>query len=331
MTNHVKIHGIIPRIQYTANGTLSTFTFPFAIFAEDNIEVYLDNTKQSDTTYSVSGVRDSEGGSVTFTTAPTSGTIVTIVRNLSIERTSDFQEGGALRADTLNDEFDYQIACQQQIADNLNRAMTLPPYATNTDVDFTIPTPDPGKAFVWSADGKKLENSTVAVNALESTLKGYKIAAETAASTATTKASAASDKADIATAQAETATTQAGIATAKAEEAASTLSNTANKDLDNISNTGQAVICALPLPNYSAGISESGTSFTAPSDGWVYIVRNAPQNSYLRGSIDGVQISYNAQRFSTACDISDLIPISKDSIFETASGTSITFFPCKGV
>ena len=188
MTEHVKIYGVVPKKQYVADGTLTTFEFPFAIFNESDIEVYLNNTKQSGTTYTVSGMRDSDGGAITFATAPTSGTIITIMRHLSIERQSDFQEGGALRADTLNDELDYQIACQQQIAENLNRSMVLPPYAVNDDVDLTLPTPSAGKAIVWNADGTNLENSTVQVNALESTLKGYKETAESAASTATTKA-----------------------------------------------------------------------------------------------------------------------------------------------
>ena len=100
MTDHVKIHGVIPRTQYVGNGVLTMYEFPFAIFSADDIEVYLNDTKQSSTSYSVSGVRNSDGGSVTFATAPANGTIITIVRNLSIERTSDFQEGGTLRADT---------------------------------------------------------------------------------------------------------------------------------------------------------------------------------------------------------------------------------------
>lgn len=100
---------------------------------------------------------------------------------------------------------------------------------------------------------------------------------------------------------------------------------------NNLTRGNKQEILDWGMPDYSSGVAESGNSFTAPSDGWVYFVRNAPLNSYLRATIDNVQISYNAQRVSTACDISDFLPISSGSVFETASGTSITFFPCKGV
>ena len=72
MSEHVKIYGVIPKKQYVADGTTVTYEFPFAIFSADEIEVYLGDTKQSSTLYSVSGVRNSSGGSVTFVTAPES-------------------------------------------------------------------------------------------------------------------------------------------------------------------------------------------------------------------------------------------------------------------
>ena len=103
MTDHIKIYGVKPRIQYVANGTSTVYEFPFAIFDASDVDVYLNDTKQASTSFTVSGVRDSDGGSVTFATAPASGVIVSLVRNLSIARTSDFQEGGALRANVLNE------------------------------------------------------------------------------------------------------------------------------------------------------------------------------------------------------------------------------------
>ena len=38
MTEHVKIYGIKPRIQYVADGTSETYEFPFAIFSTSDIE-----------------------------------------------------------------------------------------------------------------------------------------------------------------------------------------------------------------------------------------------------------------------------------------------------
>ncbi len=328
MTDHVKIYGIKPRIQYVADGTLTEYEFPFAIFKTTDIEVYFGDTKQDSSTYTVSEARHSDGGSITFESAPTSGTIITIVRNLSIERTSDFQEGSTLRAKVLNDELDYQIACQQQIAENLNRSMVLPPYATDNDVDLTLPTPSAGKAIVWNADGTNLENSTVEVNALESTLKGYKEAAESAASTATTKAEIASDKADI-------ASDKADIATAKAAEAVATLASKANKDMDNLSTTGKESLTAFGMPDYSAGVSKTvGSSYTAESNGWIYI-RAYTANGTVTLKINDTESASWHTDSGQAKQIGFLTPVQKGSSWVcTKSGTSnvgyLIFYPSIG-
>ena len=258
MSNHIKIYGVKPRIQYVANGTLTEYEFPFAIFKASDIDVYFNDKLQDQSDYTVTTVRDIEGGSVIFETAPINGTVITIVRNLSIERTTDFQEGGALRAKVLNDELDYQIACQQQIADNLNRSMVMPPYAIDSDVDLTLPTPSAGRAIVWNSEGTNLENSAVKVNELESTMKGYKESAESSATIATEKASIASDKADIASAQAQ-------IATGKADEAKETLNAKANKDMDNLSTVGKASLVCLCVPDLSRGISKTAGTQTSPN------------------------------------------------------------------
>ena len=266
MSNHIKIQGTSPRIQYVADGKLNAYEFPFVIFNPSDINVYFNDKVQDLDTYTVAISKNTEGGEVSFETAPASGTIITIVRNLAIKRTTTFQEGGALRAKVLNNEFDYQMACQQQIADSLNRSMVLPPYAIDTDVDLTLPTPSAGKAIVWNSDGTNLENSAVKINELESTLKGYKESAESSATIATEKAGIASDKADIATQKAD-------IATEKAQEAVSTLASKANKDMDNLSNTGKEKIVKFDRPDYSAKVeigAADDISWTAPSDGWVY-------------------------------------------------------------
>ena len=325
MTEHVKVYGVKPRIQYTADGILTTYEFPFAVFKASDIDVYLGATKQATNTYTVTGVGNSNGGAVVFNTAPATQTIITIVRNLSIERTSDFQEGSTLRAKVLNDELDYQIACQQQIAENLNRSLVLPPYAVGTDVDLTLPTPSAGKSIIWNADGTNLENSTIEVNALESTLRGYKETAQTAATTASTKA-------DIATSAAETAS-------AKATEAVTTVNAKANKDMDNLTTTGKSALVLLSLPDYSAGISLSAedSPYTAPSAGLCIIASN--QQNATRGmdvSINNVLV-YRAGsgNLNTQSDTASF-ELSKDDVitFNSLRGIDAdisAFYPFKGV
>jgi len=265
MSNHIKIQGTSPRIQYVADGNLNAYEFPFVIFNPSDINVYFNDKVQDLDTYTVAISKNTEGGEVSFETAPASGTIITIVRNLAIKRTSTFQEGGALRAKVLNNEFDYQMACQQQIADSLNRSMVLPPYAVDTDVDLTLPTPSAGKAIVWNKDGTNLENSAVKINELESTLKGYKESAESSATIATEKASIASDKADIASEKAD-------IATEKANEAVSTLASKANTDMDNLSELGKTHITSFGMPDYSKAINKAwDTMHFSEKDGYVYI------------------------------------------------------------
>jgi len=53
---------------------------------------------------------------------------VTLRRRLKIARATDFQDNGVLRARTLNDELDYQVAAIQQVADEVTDAVRLEPY-----------------------------------------------------------------------------------------------------------------------------------------------------------------------------------------------------------
>ena len=327
MTEHVKIYGIKPRIQYVADGILTIYEFPFAIFKTSDINIYFGDELQDSSSYTVSEERHSDGGSITFESAPASGTIITIVRNLSVERTSDFQEGSTLRAKVLNDELDYQIACQQQIADNLNRSMVLPPYAADSDVNLTLPTPSAGKAIIWNADGSNLENSTVQINALESTLKAYKDSAESASLTATSAAATASI-------DATNATTQAGLATAAATTATAIVANKANLDMDNLSNTGKRNVITLMMPDYTSGSRKLiDVEYTAETNGWLFIYAVC-NNKITTLTVNGVEMNINYS-YKTTLDVdggsSILLPLSVGDTYKVsnASQSTIMYFPMK--
>lgn len=128
---HIKIKPVTPKVQYTGNGITTVFPYEFAIFDESDMVVYFDDEVQ-ESGYTVSGAGETDGGNVTFSTAPDDGVKITLIRNVPIERLTDFQEGGTFRPKNLNDEFDRQTAFVQQVQETLDRAVKVSP---TSDVD----------------------------------------------------------------------------------------------------------------------------------------------------------------------------------------------------
>ena len=137
---HIKIKPVVPRVQYVGNGVTTDFAYSFAIFDETDMEVYIGDTKiDPDATviigegddaveypvYTITGVGEEDGGEVVFTVAPENDAIITLVRNVPVERMTDFQEGGTFRPKNLNDELDRQTAFCQQIEEALNRCVKV--------------------------------------------------------------------------------------------------------------------------------------------------------------------------------------------------------------
>ena len=317
MSENIEIKAIIPRIRYIANGVNTEFEFTFPIFKSSNMKVYIGDTLQTEG-YSVNIYEDNAGGKVVFSTAPANNSIITLMRNLSIERTTDFQEGSALRANVLNQEFDYQLACIQEVADNINRTMVMPPYAVDTDVNFTLPPPAAGKAIVWASDGKNLENSTIAVNELESTLRGYKEVAEE-------KASIATSKADIATEQATLAIT---TVSSKLKTDGSNADNGIFENiLDKAQSTSKQTIVGWGMPDLDTGVSVSASGFTSTKKQWLCILTGASNNQYFNIRVNNILISTIYSSSNTSNNTSSWYPLDVGDVV-SFGGTS-SYFECK--
>lgn len=116
-----------PRIQYVADGKQTVFTYPFPIFASEDLQVWLD-AALFETGFTITGAGETAGGSVAFDTAPAAGVAVLLCRRLTIERVTDFRESGPFTAAALNREFDTLTATLQQVADDQERMLH---YAVN--------------------------------------------------------------------------------------------------------------------------------------------------------------------------------------------------------
>lgn len=104
-----------PIVGYVANGASKTFTFPFVILDAEDLKVSVAGSLVT-TGFSIAGVGDRSGGSVTFSAAPAASEAIIIYREVSLERTTDYQENGDLLARVLDDDFDrVWMALQDQL------------------------------------------------------------------------------------------------------------------------------------------------------------------------------------------------------------------------
>lgn len=156
MDDHIKIPATAPRVQYFADGQQSVFAYPFPIFRAEHLRVFLDHGPVQGH-YSVAGAGQSAGGSVAFAEPPAAGRVVTLVRQVPVQRATDFLQGGDLRADSFNDEFDHQTVFNQQAAEAAGRSLRLQAHDRPAFLELPEKAVRAGRALVFDSQG----NATV--------------------------------------------------------------------------------------------------------------------------------------------------------------------------
>lgn len=86
-----------PVITYSASGSSAVFPYPFRILEAGDLKVYL-NDVLTTSWYSIAGIGDESGGAVSFVSSPLVGTRVKLQRSVPRNRSTDYVEGGVLRA-----------------------------------------------------------------------------------------------------------------------------------------------------------------------------------------------------------------------------------------
>jgi hypothetical protein len=81
-----------PLVQYAGDGSRTTFAFPFPVLASDDLLVFVG--QQQATGFSITGIGDPEGGEVEFSTPPTPGSMITLLRRTEGIRETEFVEAG---------------------------------------------------------------------------------------------------------------------------------------------------------------------------------------------------------------------------------------------
>jgi hypothetical protein len=131
---------------YSGDGSTTAFTYTFKITDQDDIEVLIrsndgtETTKTITTHYTVSGVGNAGGGTVTFTSGniPTSTQTVVLRRSTPQTQTMDLIDNDPMSADTIETAHDKAIAISQELQEQVNRSIKFSRTNTFTSSEFTV-------------------------------------------------------------------------------------------------------------------------------------------------------------------------------------------------
>ena len=122
---NITINSTPTRIQYTAAGAQTVFTYAFPIKANTDLKVYQraaaadpddpDDLLTLTTDYTVTGADTANGGTVVLVVGATAGDIVTIVGDKPIDRTAIYDQSSTLKKADLNNDFNDEVMYDKQI------------------------------------------------------------------------------------------------------------------------------------------------------------------------------------------------------------------------
>ena len=164
MVDHIQIDDVDPRIAYTATAGQTVFAVPFAFFEEADLLVYVNDVLKTLTAdYTVAGEGASEPSSrlITFLTGLTVGDSVVIVREIVIERTTDFPTSGPFQINSLNTQLDKIFAIMQQIANTITRTLRLSDSDTTANLDLPAAAARANKFLAFDANGDPIMATAV--------------------------------------------------------------------------------------------------------------------------------------------------------------------------
>lgn len=120
------VNDIEPRSQFDADGVQVAFPCSWPTRTGDDLRILFDDGDTPEIVYSLTGINDDAGFTVTFQTPPPDGTRITVFRSGPLERQTNYGQQRRFSADVVNGEFvDYMLRLQELNA-RLGRMLRLP-------------------------------------------------------------------------------------------------------------------------------------------------------------------------------------------------------------
>ena len=291
---------------YSGNGSTTTFNYTFKISDDDEIQVIIrsstgtETVKTKTTHYTVSGVGNANGGSITTTTGntPASGETVVLRRSTPQTQGLDLIENDPMPADNIETAYDKLTAIGQELQEQVDRSLKISRTNTMTSTEFTTSSTDRASKVLsfdssgelsvtqelgtfkgnWAAstayEVRDLVKDTSTNNVfivteahtssgsqpLTSNANSAKYTLIVDAASATTSATNAASSATAASSSASTATTKASEASTSASNAASSATAAASSATSASSSASTATTKASEASTSATNAASSATA-----------------------------------------------------------------------
>jgi hypothetical protein len=220
----------VNKVQYTANGSTTAFSFPYKFntngdltVTETNTTTGVDTIKVITTDYTVTGAGNAGGGTVTFVTAPFNARRITIERLVALTQETDYQPDDDFPAEVHEAALDKLTMIAQQLNAASARTLKAPVADSITIGTLPVDTLRANKALVFDATGQvgvstdnyinQAANAAASAAAASSSASAASTSATNAASSASAASGSATSAASSATAAAASATSLTNVVT----------------------------------------------------------------------------------------------------------------------
>lgn len=298
---------------YVGTGDVNSYTFPFRVFAADQVKVYvraadaasgtlLDTTQYSVTLASASA--QTVGGTVTLSAPLAAGAKLVILSNIPYTQLLALQNQGAFNAEDLNAAWDKNTALSQQLLDRLDRAVLAPELGDRTPEQFT-------QALFDARDEAVAKAGEAANSASASATSASDAAASAAAAASSAVEAEASKNAINVTKEQVTAEGRKQIAAIQTEGGTqiSNVQSVGQEQASRISTAGSAVVADIKLNGQGEvdRITQTGGTWNdtvvATGQRWKQDVIAAGSDSLAKATAQAAAAEASANKASGFADV----------------------------
>lgn len=148
------VPNVNPYIQYVATNGQTVFPFPFPLTQDSDLVVVINGvTQPTDSGYTLSGVGQANGGNLTFTAGQTGGAIITMFRNIAIQRITQITQNSGYSSTALNAEYNNIYLLLQQLQESIALCLQIPNTNSPAPVTRLAPASYANTYLAFDANG----------------------------------------------------------------------------------------------------------------------------------------------------------------------------------